>query len=425
MINNVFKKKYHILIGILTLLSIYIGFIFNENITVGPKMDFEHSFDQAKLFEKNFLYSFLNFDNLEITSRISPVFISILYFFKKLFIQTDLVRFALLNILIFIQIFFYKCLKLIFNKKEFNKKSLFVLSCVLYLSPSFRANSIWPESSMLGLLFFIISIYFFLKFKIKKEINFALLNIFFLAIASYIRPSFCLFSIYFFIEFYKQISKENNFFKNIIYLFFLNIILALPALYYVFILDIFFIGIGGLEGGLDFNFYNKITIIGSILFFHLIPILFYKNFNLDFNFKLDSLILVFIFIFLYFVIINFDYNLDYSGGGFFLHLSDFLTNSDFLFFALCPFFLYYIVKIIAYKNFNNFLLILILFLITPQYHISHKYYDPLVLLLCFTLFDFKIKKDFFSEKKYLLVLYSLYITLYSTHFLNNFINFNA
>jgi len=421
MINNVFKKKYHILIGIFTLLSIYIGFIFNENITAGPKMDFEHAFNQAKLFEKNFMYALLNYDNLEITSRISPVFISILYFFKKLFIETDLVRFALFNIIIFTQFFFYKCLKLIFNKNEFDKKNLFVLSCVLYLSPSFRANAIWPESSMLGLLFFVISIYFFLKFKIKKEIKFALLNIFFLAIASYIRPSFCLFSIYFFIEFCKLISKENNFLKKIVFLIFLNTILALPALYYVFILDIFFFGVGGIDGNLNFNFFNKITIISSILFFHFIPLIFYKNFN--FNFKLDSVIMIFILIFLYFVIINFDYNLDHSGGGFFLHLSNFLTNNDFLFFALCPVFLYYTIKIATYKNFNNFLLILIFFLITPQYHITHKYYDPLVILLCFTLIDFNIKKDFFFKKKYLFVLYSLYLTLYSMHFINSFIKF--
>ncbi len=423
MINNVFKKKYHILIGIFTLLSIYIGFIFNENITAGPKMDFEHAFNQAKLFEKNFMYALLNYDNLEITSRISPVFISILYFFKKLFIETDLVRFALFNMIISTQLFFYKCLKLIFNTKEFNKKNLFVLSCVLYLSPSFRANAIWAESSMFGLLFFVIAIYFFLKFKIKKEIKFALLNIFFVAIASYIRPSFCLFSIYFFIEFYKLISKEHNFFNNIIYLIFFNIILALPALYYVFILDIFFFGVGGLEGKLNFNFFNKIIIISSILFFYFIPLIFYNNFNFNFNLKFDLLIMIFIFIFLYFVIINFDYNLDHSGGGLFLHLSNFLTNSNFLFFALCPLFLYYIIKIACYKNFNNFLLILIFFLITPQYHITHKYYDPLVILLCFTLIDLNIKKDFFFKKKYLFILYSLFLTLYSIHFLNYFIKF--
>lgn len=425
MINNVFKKKYHILIGIFTLLSIYIGFIFDENITVGPKMDFEHSFDQAKLFEKNFKYSFFNFHNLEIQSRISPIFISILYLFNEIFKELDLLRFALLNIIILTQLIFYKCLKLIFIGREFDKKKLFVLSCVIYLSPSFRANVIWPESSMLGLLFFITSIYFFLKFRLNKKIIFALFNILFLSIASYIRPSFCLFSIYFFIEFCKELLKNKKFIKDLFYISFSNIVLALPALYYVFILDVFFFDIGGLEGGLDFNFFNKISIISSIIFFHITPLIFYKKFNFDFNVKVNSIIIISILIFLYFIVINFDYNLFYSGGGIFLHLSNFLFNNNYLFYALCPIFLYYVIKLAVFKNYSNCVLIIILFLITPQYHISHKYYDPLIILLCFTLFDFNIKSDFFLKKRYLFFLYFLYITLYSVHFLNNLLNFNA
>ena len=42
-----------------------------------------------------------------------------------------------------------------------------------------------------------------------------------------------------------------------------------------------------------------------------------------------------------------------------------------------------------------------LVLLTPQYHIFHKYYDPLVLILCFTIFDFNIGKDFFKKKIYI------------------------
>ena len=190
MIDNLLKKNYHILIWLLLLLSVYLGFFLNENITQGPKFDFYHALKQVEEFKKSFVFSFLNFDKIENTTRISPVFISIIYLFDKLTNDIDLTRFILLNIFLLNQIFFYKCLKLTNFSKIFSKRNLFVLSCIVYISPSFRANSIWPESAILGLLFFVISIYYFLKFKKKKEIKFALLNVLFLAFSAYIRPSF-------------------------------------------------------------------------------------------------------------------------------------------------------------------------------------------------------------------------------------------
>ena len=108
------------------------------------------------------------------------------------------------------QLFFYKSLKLVF-KNNINKKYLLILSCILYLSPSFRANAIWPESAMLGLLFFLISTYYFLKLKINRKIKYCILNVIFLAIASYIRPSFCLFGIFFYYEFFIYFLKNKNF----------------------------------------------------------------------------------------------------------------------------------------------------------------------------------------------------------------------
>ena len=42
--------------------------------------------------------------------------------------------------------------------RSIDKKILFCLSCVIFISPSFRANVIWPESAMLGLLFFLVGI---------------------------------------------------------------------------------------------------------------------------------------------------------------------------------------------------------------------------------------------------------------------------
>ncbi len=424
MINNLLKKNYHILICFFLILSIYCGFFLGENITLGPKSDFEHTLAGADYFGKNFIYTFLNFDTaldeIGAATRISPIYLIIIFFLNKILISVDLVRFFLMNIIMLNQIFFYKSLKLIF-KENVNKKYLLILSCILYLSPSFRSNAIWPESAMLGLLFFLISTYFYLKFKIYGKIKYSFLNILFLAIASYVRPSFCLFGIYFYYEFFLYFLKNRNFLKNIFYITALNFFLAFPAFYYVFILDVYFID----EGGLSSNYFNKIPIITSIVIFHMIPILIYKKFNLNLNYKYDLGLFLIIILSLALIIKNFNYDINLSGGGIILHASNYLLGNNILLFIFYPISMYFLIKTSIFKNYNNSILILTLLIMTPQYHIFHKYYDPLVIILCFTVINLEIKYDFFQKKRYLFILYSFYIFYYFVHYINYLIETNA
>jgi len=58
---------------------------------------------------------------------------------------------------------------------------------------------------------------------------------------------------------------------------------------------------------------------------------------------------------------------------------------------------------LSYKNFNNFLLIILIFLNNPQLEIYHKYYDPMLLILFFTLFDLNFKKLLLERR--VLILY--------------------
>lgn len=424
MINNLLKRNYHILICFFLILSIYFGFFLGENITLGPKLDFEHALAGANHFGKDFINTFLNFDTaldeVGAATRISPIYLIIILFLNKILISVDLVRFFLMNIIMLNQLFFYKSLKLIF-KENVDKKYLLILSCILYLSPSFRSNAIWPESAMLGLLFFLISIYFYLKFKSHRKIKYSFLNILFLAIASYIRPSFCLFGIFFYYEFFMYFLKNKNFLKNIFYITVLNFFLAFPAFYYVFILDVFFID----EGGLSMNYFNKIPIITSIVFFHMIPILIYKKFNLNLNYKYDLGLFLIITLSLTLIIKNFNYDINLSGGGIILHASNYLLGNNILLFIFYPVSMYFLIKTSIFKNYNNLILILILLMMTPQYHIFHKYYDPLIIILCFTIFNLEIKHDFFQKNRYLFILYSFYIFYYFVHYINYLIETNA
>ncbi len=68
---------------------------------------------------------------------------------------------------------------------------------------------------------------------------------------------------------------------NLYLLILLNLILALPALYYVFILKINFLdkpaGVGIEDGSIIFrNIFNQILIIPTIIIFYLLPIFIYQ-----------------------------------------------------------------------------------------------------------------------------------------------------
>ena len=155
------------------------------------------------------------------------------------------------------------------------------------------------------------------------------------------------------------------------------------------------------------------------------PILFYKKLNLGFNLKKDLFFLLTIFFSLIYIIKNFDYNLNLSGGGIILHASNLLLDNNILLFLSYPIFMYFLIKISIFKNYRNLILILILLMMTPQYHIFHKYYDPLVIILCFTILNLGIRSDFFNEKKYMLFLYTFYSFYYLTHLANYLIETNA
>jgi len=416
--NNFLKNNYHILTYLLLYSSLILAFYFDENVSGGPKYDFSYALKQVAIFEENFLYSFLNYDTIEHPNRLSPIYIALLLLMKKTFFTMDVARFVFLHFLILSQLYFYKCLKVVFqNKLSLDKKILFFLSCIIFISPSFRANVIWVESSMFGLLFFLIGLYYFLKNLEKFKLRYVYLNIFFIAFASYIRPSYCLFAIYFFYYYFSFLQNKVSVYKVILF----NIILAFPAFYYVFVLDIFFIKwhIGSQFSESSLNYFNKIAIILSIIIFHSIPFLLYKNFFLE-SFGKKKLLIFFSIIGSSVLILNFDYNMNNAGGGIFLHISNFLIGSNFLFYFILPFFLFFTFNMLKINLMNNLIIILILLLITPQYHIFHKYYDPLVFILCLTIINLNLRRDFFTKKIFLVISYLLFFGHYLISFINNY-----
>ena len=395
---NIYKKE--IVFFLILYTSLIISFFLGENSTGGAIGDYINQKRASQAFASEFLKTFFEYDTYG--TRHSPILIIFLSLFEKIKLPDVFIRLIHLHLALFLPFIFYKCLSVKF--KEIDKKILFFLSCLIFLSPTFRSLAIWPDSRLLGLILFVTSIYYFLKFEESKNFKFAIYNVIFLALSAYLSPNFSVFSIYFFTKFFFNYGILS---KKIFYIITINFVLALPIFYYIFVLDVNFllksaaIGIEENEKIIFNNLFNDILITFSIIFFYLIPFIFLKIIRIKNIFNLKE-ILISISIFSI-CVFYFDYNYFYSGGGIFFKVSNFFFNNNYFFYLISFFAILFTYTLISEK-YLNILLFVIIILNNPQYTIYHKYFDPFLLIAFFTIFSFNIDlKKIFQAKNYLLV----------------------
>ena len=402
------NKKWY-LIYILLYISLISSFLLGENSTGGAIKDYINHKNISLDFSNNFSETFFNYEKYN--TRHSPVLTIFLSFFEKIKLNDFLIRFIHLNISLILPIYFYKSLNLVIK----NKNTAFFLVSLLFISPTFRTLAIWPDSRLLGLALFTISIYQYLKFQEKRKFFSCIKNIIFLSLSAYISPNFSLFAVFYFLNFLIFYKKD---FKIIILIILLNVILSLPAFFYIFYLDINFLSNAAVlnqnSKSIFFlgNIPNNILLIFSIVFFYLIPFLILNIFKLKLNKNLvlnitTSLVILFI------CINYFDYKYEYTGGGFFFKLFYVLLNSKYLFYTTVFVSLFYVLNLLNLK-FNNFLLIIILILSNPQITVYHKYYDPLLLILFFLLFNININfknLEKFKNKMFIFIYFLFFLII--------------
>jgi len=229
-------------------------------------------------------------------------------------------------------------------------------------------------------------------------------------------PVFSVFSFYFFINFVRILLNKKLY--NKVYLLILfNLLLAVPAFYYIFYLDINFLQSSG-EWGLYektfsiLNVSNKFFYSSCIIFFHLIPfvIIFFKN--LKQSFFIFSTIKFYIFtIFLLTTFYFTDYQniyINLGGGGIFYQIFDQILNfPELQLILIIPIsFLF----VFLFKNsINNYLLLSLLIFSNFQLTIYHNYFEPILYILFLTLINNEnTEKIFYSKNKiYILILFSI------------------
>ena len=408
---NKFLDKNYYLIFFLSYLTIIVGFYFNEDSLGGAKHDYIYHLKFVSLFkENNFIDGLKMFGGPNYEVRNSPFFYIIYAFFDNYFSLETLRKFNTI-ISLFIAIAFFKCLKIRFK----NEKNLILslISCFIFLSPTVRSLSVWPYPLLWGILFFIISLFYYLLFleskETKKEIKYAILTSLFIILAAYIHPPLAVFNLFYLFNFYKHL-KNSNFFLIIL----INILFIIPAVIFLIENGIFFLKASGADVGIGttLNFFNKIIIISTIILYFIVPILnplkLTKEIIYNLNYKKIILFILITILFSFF----FNYKFTIIHGGGFVHkFSHMIFGNDIFLFVV--FFISIICFYILFNNkINNYIIYLLIILSNIQYTIYNKYYDILIVILFFIIFDIDLKRRFFKEGKTLFFFYFIYLFYY-------------
>ena len=401
-------ERVHIILYYLILyLSLLVGFYYGEDFAGGFKYDLQtHKMLLENLFNKDLSYGLLNYDIFYVPH--SPIFILYLLFLKKIFILEEIYRLINLHLSLLLPFFVGLSLKVKYKLKKNDIR--YLLPSIFIFSPYFRAGCIWTDDNLLAMVFLSISIYFFVKHeKDKGNIKNVLISAFFLAVSAYFRPIYSLLSVYFFLNFFLNLKIS----KKLLFYILLNFFLALPAFYYIFILEINKWAISYLFRE---NIFTILSLSSSIIVFYFIPFII-RDYKLIFKQILNKNNCLFYLIILIFVIYFFEYNRSYSGG-IVLKISNLFFGNNYFFYlisSVCILLIYSIFfSKIRDKNFFDLILIIILFTLEIDGVVYHETYDPLIYILILLL----LRNKFFTNyiKKFDLGSFSILIIFLSVFY---------
>ena len=290
---------------------------------------------------------------------------------------------------LFLPVLFYFCINNRFPEIEVSKKIF--ISSIIYLFPNYQAASIWGNSHITGLYFFLGSLYFLINLeKIGKNINLNIFFIiFFMACAAYTKQYYAIFFPYLFISIIK-ITKI----KNIIFFCLTSLIMSVPGWLLLYKHPVLF---NSLDSKTT-DFKSSILIVLSITFVYLVPF-FISNFKfkiLEINRLLknkNSLLILFCLLIIFFYcLVDFNYN-GYIGGGLFFKISKIFLESNIFFFIIS-----FLSLLLCFYYFKEriediFLITIITISFSTGWMIFHKYFEPMLIFCVFLL----IKKDFVKK----------------------------
>ena len=398
------------IIYILFILSLFVGLIFQENSAGGAIHDINHLLPYIDKFQEGFktgMEYYLNNINIH-----SPFFFILISYLNNLFNNIFYTEILYILISSVLPILFYRILKI---KFDYNKNLLFLVSCLIFISPYFRSSAIWLLGDNLALIFFSISIIYYLKFSNERNNRNFYLCITAIIICCYIRYYYALFYFFYLFSVYREIN--NKFFLIILTYSF---IISIPAFFYIYLIVNNYNFIDTVYTYSKLNYFGNIFTILSIILFYIFPFITSDLKTIKKHYlenKKEIIFLSFPLIIIYFLDIIFNNNLiDFSplGGGVFIKLLN-LIELD-LKISLLTISIISILILNFYlrtKFIKNYTLMALFILSFPMYTLFQKYFDPLIYIFLFGLITYSEKKCLLNiNKSKLLSIYLYFLSFY-------------
>ena len=146
-------------------LSLILGLFLNEDFAFGYTRDYLLHKKFLYIFENDILNALLNYEKTKVAH--SPLFIFYFFIIEKISNSEFVAKLIHLHLCLFIPYVFYKCIK---EKYGFNNKYLKFVPAIIFISPYFRSGAIWIDDNNFALIFFVLSIYYFIKFEKSEKI---------------------------------------------------------------------------------------------------------------------------------------------------------------------------------------------------------------------------------------------------------------
>ena len=278
MLELINKKKIFYIFLILFSIALYIfGFISNEDSAGGGAIDFNNTWNNQKIFDQNSLNESIENTKsgkiLPFKNSHFPTSYILNKYLNPFSVDKETFRKSIFILNIFLPLILFFTLKNIFKKE--NIYLLAAYSSIIYLSPYFRTSAYWSSLENYGLYCLIISIYFFTKYKncLGLGENIKLKN-FYIASISF----FSCFCVYFdqkllfvpliYLVFVLKFEKNIN--SKILYLI-LNILLAIPIISLIFYWGSIIPPHTANTRNVGNLYFEQIGYSISIIFFYLIP----------------------------------------------------------------------------------------------------------------------------------------------------------
>ena len=389
-----------ILIYLMFFVTLVISVILGENSSGGARLDY--------LLTQKYIESFqIDFKTgIELFKKDNQGHLPFFYIFianLNSFLGERFVSYLYLIISSCIPFVFYNVLKKNFSEKSYD--TLFFLSLIIFLSPYFRSSTVWITTDNLALLFFLFSINSFLNTRCYQHnyLRNTFLCFFFLVLASYIRQSYALFFIFYFILIQSNLKLIENF-----YVLMFNFLLSIPALIWVF----FIFKFEGVQTGYYWasDYLINILIFTSLFFFYFFPFILNKYSYSDLNKKFSQKkLLLFLTLLAFLVLVFYDIPELSHGGGVFYKISK-ITNLNFIIlFSLMGLIILFCLNDLGVKNYLIYLILIFSF---PFIHVYQKYYDPLIFIVILSLIDSKFIRDLIENNKINIHLVFIYFALF-------------